>query len=488
MRPSRTVSPRSSSAPTSEVAPETLDHSRLDEIVSEFAAEHRCPTIVWAAASGHRVLARGSFGEMSGTSPDGSTAYRIASMTKSFSAAATLSLRDDGSLALDDRIGDLVPSLACLRAPTDDAADITVRDLLGMSSGLVTDDAWADRHLDLTDDEFDRSIRLGPVFARSTGDGFEYSNFGFAVLGRVIREVTGTSLQDLVRSRILEPLELHETSWTLPDGRLHAPPVRSDGSTPELPTLGDGAIAPMGGLWSSVKDLLVWIRWLADAFPARNGPEDGPLRRSSRREMQQALRYSGRRTLRGIGVAASYGFGLHVLDDPIHGCVIGHSGGLPGYGSNMRWTPGGGVALVALSNRTYAPMAELNARLHDHLADAFEIGDHGSTVDPSDEFSDLVDRLAAVLTDWSCGVEVDHSELARVFADNVEPDESFVDRSETLRQIGPLGFGVPDHPGRAGATLRSVTADGTAVEAEFTVAPVRPLRVQHLDIRLGHAT
>lgn len=404
-------------------------------------------------------------------------------MTKSFSTAAALLLRDDGVIRLDDAIDDLMPALAALRGPTDDTAPITVRDLLGMSSGLVTDDPWADRHLDLTDDELDRSIQSGPVFARPPGDGFEYSNLGFAVLGRIVRNLTGASLQAVVSERILEPLGLHDTTWTAPDH--HAPPFRRDGVSPESPPPGDGAIAPMGGLWSSVSDILRWACWLADAFPARDGNDDGPLRRSSRREMQQPLRFAGVRPIRDVQVPASYGLGLLVLHDPSHGIVIGHSGGLPGYGSNMRWTPGGGVALVALSNRTYAPMAELNARLHDHLASALDLEpiDHRPVrTDP--EIIDLIGRLVSIMTSWSNGAAVTSDVLDGVFADNVGPDEPFADRFDVLRRAGPIRFHSPDRATGGGATLDGVTDDGRSVHVATTLAPTRPFRIQRIEITL----
>jgi CubicO group peptidase (beta-lactamase class C family) len=410
-------------------------------------------------------------------------------MTKSFTAAAVLCLRDDGLLTLDTSVGDLVPSLRRLQSPTEDAAPLTIRDLLGMSSGLVTDDPWADRHLDLTDDEFDRIIEDGPVFAGPTGDGFEYSNFGFAVLGRVVRDVAGVRVRDVVDERFLEPLGLLDTTWDRPGHIDHMPPVRADGTTPERPPLDDGAIAPMGGLWSTTTDLVRWATWLADAFPARDGADDGPLRRSSRREMQQPLRYTGRREVRGVDVAVSYGFGLHVIDDPEHGVVIGHSGGLPGYGSNMRWTRDGGVVLVALSNRTYAPMAELNARLHDCAVAEFHLGPtDGHAVAEHDEVLAVARRLRSVLERWSAGGDVADCELDEVFADNVAPDESYTERSEPLRRSGPFTFTAASTSGGASATLTGSAADGSTATVDFTVAPTRPLRIQRLRLVTEGAT
>ena len=66
-------------------------------------------------------------------------------MTKSFTAATVLSLRDEGRPRLDDPIAEHVPELAGLRRPTADAPAITVRHLLTMSAGLATDDPWGDR-------------------------------------------------------------------------------------------------------------------------------------------------------------------------------------------------------------------------------------------------------------------------------------------------------------------------------------------------------
>ena len=174
-------------------APPSIDAAPLHALVSSFAPERHCPTLVWGVIVDGRLAATGTVGDVAHR-----TVYRIASMTKSFSAAATLQLRDAGVLRLDDRASDHARELRAL--DRFDAAPITIRDLLAMTSGLPTDDPWADRHLDLTDERFDRIITDGPVFARSTGDSFEYSNFGYAILGRVVHRATGHRIQETSRS------------------------------------------------------------------------------------------------------------------------------------------------------------------------------------------------------------------------------------------------------------------------------------------------
>lgn len=466
----------------------SIERDPLDALVSEFADAHRCPSIAWGVVRDGALAVHGSCGTVHGAAPTEHTVYRIASMTKSFSAAATLSLRDDGAIRLDDPIGLYAPELAEVHSPTDDAPPITVRDLLCMSSGLVSDDPWADRHLDLTDDGFDRLVADGLVFARATGSCFEYSNFGFALLGRVVHRATGTRLRDHVTDRLLRPLGMLDTTWDEPSHDRWARPFRrfDDGWSDESPPLGDGMIAPMGGLWTTVADLSIWVAWLASAFPARDGDDRSPLSRSSRREMQTPQRYAGQRTLRELRIPASYGYGTLILDEPRHGTVIGHSGGLPGYGSNMRWTPGGSIGVVALSNVTYAPMTELAARLHDLVADQDAIGVDDRPVPPG--LTELARRLLDVLGAWATGTPVPDDELARVFADNVAADDAVERRAVTASVHGPLTMTSLVATSDAAARIACTNSDGTSTTVSFVLAPTLPARIQSFEVKPAAAS
>lgn len=278
-------------------------------------------------------------------------------------------------LVEDGRVVAHAPEIVGLRGPWAGCPDITVRQLMTMSSGLATDDAWADRHLDLTDDELDRLVGEGLCFAAMPGTEFHYSNLGYALLGRVVRNVTGSTVQRLVDARVLGPLGLTRTTWTAPAGAVTGHRSRHDATAALVaePALGDGVMAPMGGLFSCVRDVASWTGFLSNALGSEPTVDDAVLSAASCREMQQVWRsYGPARSVSTGGWTTSqggYGYGLNVLPHAKLGTVVAHSGGLPGFGSNMRWVQGTGVGLVALSNTTYAPMAAVTSDVLDRLAD-----------------------------------------------------------------------------------------------------------------------
>ena len=341
----------------------------IDDRFAGLAAEKRIPGIAWGVLrAGELVHAGGTGTARAGEDrvPDADTVFRIASMTKSFTAATILLLRDEGRLRLDDPVADHVPELAGWAPPNRDAGPVTVRQVLTMTSGLATDDPWGDRQQGLPLDAFAGLLAAGPTFSWPPGTVFDYSNLGYGILGRVVTSAAGSEYGDVVRDRLLRPIGMDATAYHAEDvaeASLAHGYVRQGEELVREGTDPYGALASMGGLFSTVRDLARWVAGFLDAFPARSDPEGPhPLRRASRREMQQVQRSFGAEVRAGspdqppVIVAGGYGFGLVIFDDPDLGAIVSHSGGYPGFGSNMCWHPATGLGVIALGNLRYAPV------------------------------------------------------------------------------------------------------------------------------------
>jgi CubicO group peptidase (beta-lactamase class C family) len=468
-----------------------LDAARADlqSLADHYATTHHSPALVWGVMLDGQLMLSGHSGPLEDGRPlTTATVFRIASMTKTFTAATVLRLRDDGVLALDDAL----PELAGGRLTADSPA-LTLRHLLSMQSGITSDDPWADRHLDIGTEEFDALVAAGSLFAIAPGTGFEYSNLGYGVIGRVVERVTGERPQDVIDRLLIRPLALERTTWTQPEHDDWALPFRVDDGQPvaDDPPIDDGALAPMGGLWSTVEDVVRLMAWFDDAFPARDGDDDGPLLRATRREQQQVQRAVGVTRTEATDEGpdhvperidgAGYGFGLQVIHDDRFGHIVGHSGGLPGYGSNMRWLPGRRVGTVALANSTYAPMRLLTRRILEVLDDHGLVPPLLAPVNPA--LQRAADELLALINHWS------DDAANRLFTDNVALDESYARRARRAGELvsthGRLTAERLDAALATDGTVVATAADGREVRVWLALSPVAPPRVQEYEITVA---
>jgi len=476
----------------------------VDDLVDAFAAEGGQPGLAFGIVRDGELVHAGGRGvrgvEGSWAVPDADTVFRIASMTKSFTAAAVLLLRDEGALGLDDEAVGYVPALAGVRLPTADAAPLTIRTLLTMAAGFPTDDPWGDRQQGLPDAGLDALLAGGLSFAWSPGTAFEYSNLGYAILGRVVAAAAGAPYREVVTGRLLEPLGLTSTVFDaaqVPPERLAVGHVRRAGGWEPVPFDPYGAFAPMGGILSSVRDLARWVGEYTDAFPPRDDPEgDHPLRRSSRREQQQPSRpYLVHQAWSAVDAppvlrAAHYGFGLVVESHPRFGAVVGHSGGYPGFGSHMRWHPASGLGVVALGNGTYSPAFLLTERLLDAVLTA-ELGRGPRSVAPgtgprdpapwpaTEAAAGDVERLVAGWDDDLAG---------RLFAENVDLDEPLATRRTRIEHaqelLGPLEPDPAAGVERTSPAHRTwwMRGPGGRLRLDIRMTPQRPPLVQSLGL------
>lgn len=345
--------------------------AEIDAACAAFARQENIPGLVAGIVQGGRLAHVTAFGRADleaarPVTPD--TAFRIASMTKSTTALAILALRDRGRLALDAPLADYIPQFASVASATRDSAPVTVRHLLTHTAGFVTDDPWGDRVLGMTPAALDALLATGRLFARPPGLAFEYSNLGYALLGRVLTNVSGRPYQAFVRETILSTLGMTRTTFDAVAASREdfAWPYRvDDGMFSRERLEPDGEVGAMGGLATTAGDYARYVAFLLAAWPPRDDPESGPVRRSSVREMAlfHAPPFLPDAVDGRAASASAYGYGLVDAADATLGRRLHHPGGLPGYGSHMLFLPDAGVGVFAFGNRTYAPMARLTVRL-----------------------------------------------------------------------------------------------------------------------------
>lgn len=418
------------------------------------------------------------------------TAFRIASMSKSFVAMAILRLRDAKKLRLDDPAAKYIPELKKLDYPTSDSPVITLRHLLTMSPGFPEDNPWGDRQMAISERRFTAWLAAGIPFSNAPDVAYEYSNYGYAILGRVVSRVAGIPFQTYITRHILKPLGMNATVWDarnvpaeqLAQGYRYEQDFELDAMVfqPE-PILPNGSFAGMAGLFTTIPDFARYMSFLMDAFPPRDGADDGPVKRSTAREMQQMARYEELVERKTTGDAewravSGYGYGLAVWHDEHFGYGVAHGGGLPGYGSYYYMLPHHGVGLAAFSNKTYSRVGLLFPQLLELLDNTG--GLQARTIQPAA----ILTELYGVAQRWLDGG--DDAELVDCAADNFLLDHDLDHRHAQLweihNQLGAFLHVGELQPMNALRGKWIIQCERGTLDCFITLAPTQPPRIQML--------
>ncbi|MGH8337631.1 MAG: serine hydrolase domain-containing protein, partial [Gammaproteobacteria bacterium] len=319
----------------------------IDALFAKFQGDAHVPGIVYGVVEDGKLAYVKADGvqdltEKRPVTPN--TLFRIASMTKAFTALSILSLRDQGKLSLDDLAEKHIPEMKGWKYPTTDSPKIRIRDLLQHVGGFVTDDPWGDRQQVMPEAEFTKIIKAGVPFSRTPQMQHEYSNFGYALLGRIVTNASGMPYRLYVEKTLLGPLGMTSSGFEVTE----APKERraigyrwENDAWAEEPTMKDGAFNSMGGLQVSANDYAKWVAFLLSAWPPRDDADDGPVKRATVREMAQGLNFVTIATRTGASgatackQAAAYAMGWRVAQDCDLGLTMAHGGGYPGYGSHI---------------------------------------------------------------------------------------------------------------------------------------------------------
>lgn len=465
---------------------------QIETLMSERMMELGIPGLAYSIVIDDEVVLAKGLGLRdiaTGAPVDGDTVFRIASLTKSFTALAILKLRDAGKLSLDDPVARYVPEMGSWQPPTRDSGPITIRQLLSHTAGLPEDNPHSDRLLDITPEGFSAWLGSGTPYASPTGSAFEYSNLGFNILGNVIMRVSGRPFQAYITEEILLPLGMRSTYWSpsaAPKAQLASGYRKVKDSWIAEPLLEDGAGAASSGLMSSSRDMARYVGMMLAAFPARDESERAPALRRTLREMQAGAGYPLLLVNRPLpdaqftAVAGSYGYGLFSLNDCTWGRMVVHNGGLPGFGSVMRWLPDHGVGMVVLGNLTYADTAALTRAAMNLLQNTGALKPRQAK--PSPTLIHMAQATTDLILDWN-------DDRARAIA----AGNLFLDKSldERKAEITRLRFGLGAcKPGKINATnaLRGkfrIDCEQGWLDVTLTLAPVLPPRVQFLEVSAG---
>ncbi|WP_128546868.1 serine hydrolase domain-containing protein [Larkinella soli] len=463
----------------------------VEAVYREYARKNQFPGMAFGIVVDGRLVYSGAFGysDLAKKTPaTPKSLFRIASMTKSFTTMAILRLRDEGKLRLDDPAGTYIPEMKQIRPLTTDAPPITVRHLMTHAAGFPEDNPWGDRQLADTDADLMNLLKTGLSLSNVPGITYEYSNLGFALLGAVITKVSGKPYQEYITETILKPLGMTQTVWEY--DRVRADLLahgyrREDGQWKEESLLHDGSYGAMGGLITSVEDFSKYMAVHLAAWPPRNEAETGPVRRSSVREMQQPWTFNNLNSTfrypsgRLSPMVSSYGYGLRWSRDGEGRQYVGHTGGLPGFGSQWWVMPEYGIGVVACGNLSYAGMSSANWAVMDTLISVTGLKPRSLPVSPI-----LARRKAELVQLFQNGSP---SAGNTIFAENFFPDRSPESRRKEVQalfakagKIKRIGELIPENQLRGRFILEGEKAN---IEVFFTLTPEVPALIQQLDLK-----
>ena len=320
--------------------------AKLDRLLAAEQRDKRLPSIAAAVARDGEVIWESAVGMAdveAGAEATPDTQYRVGSITKTFTAAAIMQLRDAGKLDLEDTLDLHVEGAA--HKPT-------IRRLLSHASGLqreTQDDSWLTLRF-APPDELLETLETAEMVLPA-GARFHYSNLAYALLGIVVERVSGVPYMDYVRERLFEPAGLARVTF---DTR--SPAARGYVAQPyadrvwRAVDVETGAWASAGQLWGTVGDLCRWGQFLAE-------PDEAVLAKKSAEEM---------RTVQVITEherwLAGYGLGLILRRDGER-ILAGHSGSMPGFIALLLFSPREKVVAAALTNESQALLGELGLSL-----------------------------------------------------------------------------------------------------------------------------
>lgn len=330
--------------------------AELSRLVREAQTGERIPSVSAAAIGNGELVWQEALGLANVDAEQEATAdtqYRVGSITKTFTAAAIMQMRDAGELELDDRLEQHIQE-AHHGGPT-------LRRLLAHVSGLQREmPGYVWETLEFPDRDGLISGLADAEQVLPAGARWHYSNLAFALLGEVVARRSGLEYEQYIHERLLRPLGLERTTFEQlqPSATGYLVEPYSD-RVGQQQDLSKGAFAAAGSLWSTTADLVRWAVFLVDGA-------DGVLKRETVQEMR---RFQAMADLEAWKLGWGLGLMLMREGDRI---FVGHGGAMPGFLTGLAISPkerSGAVVLV--NSGAGVKIEELLRKLAVKTADAY---------------------------------------------------------------------------------------------------------------------
>jgi len=345
----------------------TTERALLRRLAVE-QSENRAPSLIAAVVRDGETVWTDARGTVDGKPATSNTQYRIGSITKSLVGTLVMRLRDEGLVNLSDSVDDYVPGTA--------VGNRTVAELLSHSSSLTAEPEgpWWERTPGAGPSAFlatidESQLRPAPEHV------FHYSNVGFGILGELVARVRGKHWVEALNTEILEPLEMTRTTTAPVAPRAQGWAVHpwADVLMKE-PAEDAGAMGPAGQLWSTVDDMVRWLRFIT-------GDTGEVLHPDTVKEMRTPVSVDD-----GNEWKAGYGLGFQLMRH--HGRrLAGHTGSMPGFLSTALADPHEKEGAVFMANTTAgvssALLTDLLDLLNEHEPRIPEPWQPATTVDES---------------------------------------------------------------------------------------------------------
>lgn len=302
------------------------------------------PSIAVAVAKDGKVLWEEGFGwadRENRVAADPHTVYLLASISKTFTGVGLMNLVQQGKVSLDQPINGYLGT-AQLHSWFADANVVTVRQMANHTSGLAPTEQffYGEREAALVPPVDLTIARYGNVI-RTPGARFEYSNFGYGVLGHLLAHVSGQPFAEYLRQQVFQPLNLTRTVVGTGGSPLPGTATLYGLQGERIPQLIFDEPA-FGGIQSSAHDL---VRFGMFLLGQRVPGQHAVLNEATLREMR-------RMTSHGVGIDDDYGVGLYTMDTYEGGPVgVGHGGSMSGSHTNLFLLPEEGLVVAVLTNR-----------------------------------------------------------------------------------------------------------------------------------------